>query len=96
MTRQTRTQSHAVQSHYEERRLRRKKLNLRDNISPSHKGAGGGSDFAHGRASEVDSKTTGRWSQEEHEKFIEGKIFLREAYSNLALAAYGRDWKLVE
>jgi hypothetical protein len=30
------------------------------------------SDFVHGHSSELDHKTTGRWSREEHEKFIVG------------------------
>jgi hypothetical protein len=30
-------------------------------------------EFMHGNTSEFDSKTSGRWSKEEHEKFIEGK-----------------------
>lgn len=29
-------------------------------------------DFANGLGSDFDHKTTGRWSREEHEKFIEG------------------------
>ena len=32
-------------------------------------------DYLHGQASEFDNKTTGRWSREEHEKFIEGKFY---------------------
>jgi len=30
------------------------------------------SDYLHGHTSEYDHRTTGRWSREEHEKFIEG------------------------
>ena len=29
-------------------------------------------DYIHGQTSEYDHRTTGRWSREEHEKFIEG------------------------
>jgi hypothetical protein len=35
-------------------------------------------ELAQGSAYDLDAKTTGRWSQEEHEKFIEGKIFLNK------------------
>lgn len=41
-------------------------------------------DYIGGHGSDFDHKTTGRWSREEHEKFIE------------AMSIYGRDWKKVE
>lgn len=41
-------------------------------------------DFNGGHGSDFDHKTTGRWSREEHEKFI------------VAMSLYNRDWKKVE
>ncbi len=38
-------------------------------------------------------KTTGRWTREEHKKFIEGKPSL--SYY-LGLKLYGKNWKRVE
>ena len=40
------------------------------------------------------SKVNGRWTAQEHHKFIEGKstLFIK----NLALVTYGKEWKMVE
>jgi hypothetical protein len=55
-------------------------------------------DYGNGNQSEIDSKTTGRWSREEHDLFIEGKIFSRFMAENtyIAMSIYGKDWKKVE
>jgi len=41
-------------------------------------------DYLLGGGTDLDSKISGRWSREEHEKFIE------------AMSMYGKDWKKVE
>jgi hypothetical protein len=58
----------------DERRARRKLLNLRENLSPQQLQMSG--DYLVGQGSDFDNKTIGRWAREEHEKFIEGKNFL--------------------
>lgn len=42
------------------------------------------SEYGHGMGSEQDHRTTGRWSREEHEKFIQGKFTLN-LYISLSL-----------
>lgn len=39
---------------------------------------------------EQDSKNNGRWTKEEHDKFILGTI-----YANLGLKLYGKDWRKI-
>ena len=69
-------------------------------------------DYLTGHGSDFDQRTTGRWSREEHEKFIEGINLKRyisfSKYWNIsclyimlnlftiAMSIYGRDWKKVE
>ena len=79
----------AAVSHLEERRARRKQLNLRSNVSNSQLDPSK-------KSFEIDPKTTGRWSRDEHEKFIEGNAYLFFFYYILALSLYKRDWKRVE
>ena len=50
----------------EERRARRKQFNLRENLS---------SQLPAVDPNEQDSRFTGRWSRDEHEKFIEGIFY---------------------
>ena len=56
-----------------------------------------------GNNSDSEGKTTGRWSKNEHELFIEGKIYFCISLSfsgtltiYIALSLYGKDWKKVE
>jgi hypothetical protein len=41
-------------------------------------------------------KVTGRWSREEHEKFIEGNSLTFLKFLFLAMSLYKKDWKRVE
>ena len=70
---QAQTEGKPQLSSIDQRRARRKQLNLRENLSPQQLQMSG--DYLQGQASEFDNKTTGRWSREEHEKFIEGKFY---------------------
>ena len=40
-------------------------------------------EFGHGHGSEYDQRTTGRWSRDEHEKFIEGKAIQKDIYKSI-------------
>ena len=66
------SQSNIKQGSLEEERLaRRKHFNLRGNISQSQMSRMKESQMS--KSQELDAKNTqGRWSREEHEKFIEG------------------------
>jgi hypothetical protein len=45
-------------------------------------------------------KTAGRWTKEEHKKFVQGKkilhIFRILTFLSIAIRLYGKDWRKVE
>ena len=41
------------------------------------------------------NKTFGRWTKEEHKKFVQGNRYFH-IFISLAMKLYGKDWKKVE
>lgn len=77
----------------DERRALRKRLNLRENLSPQQLQMCG--EFLIGQGTDFENKTIGRWAREEHEKFIEGKNMI-SINIIIALGLFGKEWKKVE